>query len=262
MASRRCVARRHRPCARLAHSVPGAATPTVTAENQAHPPSGPVIRGRFAACGSALHRGCANSTARCCSRGATTARIDRIRSPTFSVARTCRSLCTRPRGRAARTRECRTHSATVHQPLPSSMPAVRGPGTPHSDTAPANVDEAAPSTLHANSPLTGGRWRARGAWAPSSVRCAALALGACCRETDRYGRGPRTGPSAPLHDRFAPCGSPLRAGVIQVAISCVARTLTVRLHGHPGQGPGQHTARAAHAIPPTNAPLPGSPAVR
>ena len=54
----------------------------------------------------------------------------------------------------------------------------------------------------------------RRCFALSSVLSAALALGADGKDSDSYGRGPRTAPSAPLHDRFAPCGSPVRAGVV------------------------------------------------
>ena len=261
MASRRCVARRHRPCARLAHSVPAAATPTVTAEDQAHPPSGPSSVVGLPPVAAPYTEGAPTRP-----RDAVREGPQRHESIAYDLPL---SPWPAPAGLSAHGREGeqRGHaSAAPTRDRPPTAPLLDACCSGTRDAAQRHgagqrgrgraISAARELTTH------GGRWRARGAWAPSSVRCAALALGACCRETDRYGRGPRTGPSAPLHDRFAPCGSPLRAGVIQVAISCVARTLTVRLHGHLGQGPGQHTARAAHAIPPTNAPLPGSPAVR
>ena len=39
-----------------------------------------------------------------------------------------------------------------------------------------------------------------------------LALGACCRDTDSYGRGPSTPPSLVIRGRFAACGSAVQGG--------------------------------------------------
>ena len=89
-------------------------------------PSGAVVRDRFAARGSVVHRG-ANSTARRCSRRATTAGLDHTRSPTVSVARSLPVRLHQARGRAARPRDRPSHNA-IHPRTapPSSMPAVSG----------------------------------------------------------------------------------------------------------------------------------------
>ncbi len=56
-----------------------------------------------------------------------------------------------------------------------------------------------------------GRWRAGGASRRHRSRLSALALGAWSRDTDSYGRGPRTAPSDPvIRDRLRPVAA-LRA---------------------------------------------------
>ncbi len=143
VASRRLRGVRHRSCPRLSLSVPAAGDTDSYGRGPSTAPSGPVIRDRFAACVSAMHRGVRQLTVawgRPVGAPPRTRRFDR--AMVFDKSRDrwrsahdlplspwpvpCRSPCTRPRGRAARTRDRPSRERPSTSRSPSSMPAVPG----------------------------------------------------------------------------------------------------------------------------------------